>query len=96
MRLKTISAHIDRSVGDRGDYTSLSFKVAPDDTLDRLELETGEVARNPNSYIYSDLKAPNPVLCISVSRASSGRAPIDEGIGRIGTVHYAEAWKRRG
>lgn len=92
MRLKTISAHIDRSVGGRGDYTSLSFKVALDDTLDRLDLKTGEVARSPNSYIYSKLKDPNPELFVSLSRAGGGRAPIDEGIGRIGTVHYAKAW----
>ena len=62
------------------------------ESLDRFELATGEIARSPDSYVFSKLKEPNPDLRISVNRASRGRAPIDEGTGKIGTVHY---WKGR-
>lgn len=92
MRLRTVKANINRSVGDDGDLTSFSFKVALDDTLDRLDLETGEVARSPASYIYIDLKEPNPDLFVEISRESRGRAPIDKDVGKVGTVHYTEAW----
>lgn len=84
MDLKVVNAHISRFVGKRGSYTTLSFKVVLDNTLDRLDLETGEIARSPNSYIYSNLQEQCPDLFVSVLRASGGRAPIDEGIGLIG------------
>jgi hypothetical protein len=91
MILRTISASINRSVGEGRNSTSLSFKAVLDNTRDRLELATGEIARSPNSYIYSDLKEPNPTLSVSICQESFGRAPVDEGADRVGGVLYSKA-----
>src|SRR5215831_572131 len=87
MNFRTVSATLSKSAGTKTMTTSLHFKVELEGFY-RLELETGEVLRDPQSYISSGIEGENPQVSISIHRESLGRAKVDEGTDRIGTMHY--------
>jgi hypothetical protein len=88
MILRTVSAEITSTVREERTTTSLAFRVELEGSFDRLELETGEIIRDPRSYTSSAIDAENPEVWVEVYRESSGRAPLDEGADRIGSIIY--------
>jgi hypothetical protein len=91
MNFRTVSAALSKSASTKTTNTSLRFKVELEGSFDRIELETGEVLRDPQSYTSSAIKEENPEVSLGIYRESLGRAKVDEGADRIGTMHYHRA-----
>lgn len=91
MIFRVVSAALEKSTSMKGTTTSLHFKVVLEGSRDTIELETGEVLRDPWSYTNSSIEAENPEVSLGVYRDGLGRAKIDEGEDRIGTMLYYSA-----
>jgi hypothetical protein len=84
MRFRVNSATISKAANAERRFTTLYFGLEAVDH-DQLELATGEVFKEPRRVAESDKLIRTQV---GISRASLGKAPIDEGDDRIGRMSY--------
>ncbi|MGE3743782.1 MAG: hypothetical protein AB7I59_30270 [Geminicoccaceae bacterium] len=92
MIFRTVSAHIERTAEVGGTTASLTFKVEFEGSIDLIELETGEVIRDPRRYVNRGVEADDIELQLTVHPETRGRAPVDEGANRIGSIICFESF----
>src|SRR5262245_41130608 len=86
--IRIVSGTLSKSAGTKTTTSSLHFKVELKASFDRTELETGEVLRDTTSYTSTATEGAHPAVSVNMYQESRGRAKVDEGTDRIGSIRY--------